>query len=534
MLINKTIFHSNYTLTCLVPGMSFISALNDFCKFIYSKNNDYINNINGHCIGSYKSHHKTSWETLKAKSQTDPTVNLTKFMYEIFSDPDIAIDHFSSFTSLFIQQIAVTNPRLGNFSIFDNSQLELFKKLKKEMDDQWTSLNIENPFASSPIVINNNHNLNSNASLSSNVNTGLESSDNSSNNLLQDPNSSSQFFRNLENLFKRLETLENGFGEKIEQLIHDKITTEFSKHLGIDKNLSSDQIVQFTNKLEFTHKSMIRNDNHIKILQTHLDNRTTPASLSFQRFPKPYRPFSQNFVDKSNEIYSKCQVDLLKLGIEDLQQENSILNNDVKVFKDILKHHVPNINDISNSLFKKQEELQKDSMKKAHDRCLKSKSTPFSVAKKSSFSNNKIDKNKSKKNLSANKTTNNNDRSNNSSNKPNSNTNTTSYSNNYNNINKNKNKNFKSLNYNNSNKDTNISRNNSLNNQHKNLNSRHNLTNNNNSYQSRQPNLHNNNNSNNSNNSNRFNYQQNNQTTNSNNFQSNVNFRARSLPRSNN
>ena len=142
-----------------------------------------------------------------------------------------------------------------------------------------------------------------------------------------------------------------------------------------------------------------------------MDNRTTPASLSFQRFPKPYRPFSQNFVDKSNEIYSKCQVDLLKLGIEDLQPENSILNNDVKVFKDILKHHVTNINDISNSLFKKQEELQKDSMKKAHDRCLKSKSTPFSVAKKS-FSNNKIDKNKSKKNLSANKTTNNNDRSN--------------------------------------------------------------------------------------------------------------------------
>jgi hypothetical protein len=111
--------------------MSFLSALNDFCKFIYSKNNDYINNINGHCIGSYKSHHKTSWEILKSKSFTDPTINLTKFIYEIFSDTDILIDNFSLITSLFVQQIAVTNPKLGNFPLFDNSQLELFKKLKK-------------------------------------------------------------------------------------------------------------------------------------------------------------------------------------------------------------------------------------------------------------------------------------------------------------------------------------------------------------------------------------------------------------------
>jgi hypothetical protein len=202
------------------------------------------------------------------------------------------------------------------------------------MDDQWTSLNIDNPFVSSPIIVNNYHNLNSNASQSNNLNTCLESNDNSSNNLFQDSHNSSQFFKNLENLFKRLETLENGFGEKIEQLIHDKITTEFSKHLGIDKNLSSDQLVQFTNKLEFTHKSMIRNDNHIKILQTHLDNKTAPASLSFQRFPKPYRPFSQNYVDKSNEILSKCQMDKSNEILVIIQQIIIIpINQDRPIFK---------------------------------------------------------------------------------------------------------------------------------------------------------------------------------------------------------
>ena len=368
--------------------MSFISALNDFCKFIYSKNNDYPNNITGQSIGSFKNHHKTSWEILKTKSSTDPTNNLTKFIYEIFSDNQISIDDFSSITSLFVQQIALNNPKLGHYQLFDNNQLELFKNFQKDMDDQWRNLNLENPFASSQIVLNNNRNSTSSRNENSNNVSNANSSNNT--NFLQDLNNSTQFLSSLENLFKRLETLENGFGEKMEQIIHEKLTNEFHKHLGVEKNLSSDQIIQYTNKLEFTHKSMIKNNNHIKILKTHLDNKTTPASLSFQRFPKPYRPYSQNYVDKSNEILSKCQEDLIKLGIEDLEQENSLLNNDVKVFKDILKHHVSNINDISNNLFKKQEEILKDSMKKAHDKCLKSKSIPYSLAKKTLNSNNKI------------------------------------------------------------------------------------------------------------------------------------------------
>jgi hypothetical protein len=74
--------------------MNFIRALNEFCKYIHSKNIDYANNISGHYMGNYKTHHKTEYEILKTKSLIDPTQNITSFIFDLFSNPDIDVNDF--------------------------------------------------------------------------------------------------------------------------------------------------------------------------------------------------------------------------------------------------------------------------------------------------------------------------------------------------------------------------------------------------------------------------------------------------------
>lgn len=79
-------------------------------------------------------------------------------------------------------------------------------------------------------------------------------------------------------------------------------------------------------------KKKLKMLNHINIMKLHLSSNTTPPSLFFNRFPQPFFPDSQDFVNRHNNRITQFQIDTINDIISTCNQkitecENKILNN---------------------------------------------------------------------------------------------------------------------------------------------------------------------------------------------------------------
>lgn len=163
-------------------------------------------------------------------------------------------------------------------------------------------------------------------------------------------------------LFKKFE---ENIVSKLDTTINNRISSEMIKHLGIDRNLTSSQILEYKNKLGYAYQSILKKKNQMKILNSHLDNNTTPEQLAFNKFPAPFFAFENNvlYVNKHNDIIQSAQKSLIQLEIDQFELDIDILNNDIKVYKDTLKYHVTDIGKLDKEIY----DLQENNLKKTFE-----------------------------------------------------------------------------------------------------------------------------------------------------------------------
>jgi hypothetical protein len=126
------------------------------------------------------------------------------------------------------------------------------------------------------------------------------------------------------------------------KLIEKNSTNEF--------NLESlNTFVKARGYLKKIFNKTARYENHIKLLQTHLENGTSPPSLFFKRFPRPMLIDDDEFVDWYNDSILKWQEIIMLKLIETLKSRIFDLFKEITKLKAILKDE-EKLNDKLNNL----------------------------------------------------------------------------------------------------------------------------------------------------------------------------------------
>jgi hypothetical protein len=87
------------------------------------------------------------------------------------------------------------------------------------------------------------------------------------------------------------------------------------------------------NELIFLLNKIVRFRNHLAIAKIHTNNGTTPSSLFFNRFPKPFFPHVKDFIDKYNLIIENFQKETMQLIICTLNSELAQMEEKISDFK---------------------------------------------------------------------------------------------------------------------------------------------------------------------------------------------------------
>jgi hypothetical protein len=176
-------------------------------------------------------------------------------------------------------------------------------------------------------------------------------------------------------------TFQNGLLNKLDVKINNKIASEFDKHLGFNRELTSDQIEQYQLKFAETYNKILRKKNSIDILTTHLKNGTTPKSLCHQRFPAPHIDDDLIFCERFNSLIEKQQKERLELIITRHKEIVEILENDFNVYKGVLKYHIEKIDEFTEEVRKNEDKKLKSEFEKSLKKCLEAKKTPYTINK---------------------------------------------------------------------------------------------------------------------------------------------------------
>ena len=169
------------------------------------------------------------------------------------------------------------------------------------------------------------------------------------------------------NFFKNIHEKLNS---TISSSIDNKIKIGIDKYLG-ERDLCSDQIEEYKKRYEFTLEKILKKENDILIMRTHIKNETIPSELGHLRHPKPFLPHDEIFIDKYNDLISNFQKNVLALSIERLEEQVEILRNDLKIFKNILSKYISSIENFANHYNQKVSKNLEKEFIKSNDKCLK-------------------------------------------------------------------------------------------------------------------------------------------------------------------
>jgi hypothetical protein len=148
----------------------------------------------------------------------------------------------------------------------------------------------------------------------------------------------------------------------------------------------------FTKARTFFKKSfdkIVRYENHLNMLKTHIENGATPPSLFFNRFPRPMLIDNAEFVDEYNDLIVKVQVEIMQLITKHLNERNETINSDITKVKGIIikNKNEENLNDRLAELMTVVENDHKNEFKIKNEQTLRCKSVKFQVQKSHSNSN---------------------------------------------------------------------------------------------------------------------------------------------------
>ena len=126
---------------------------------------------------------------------------------------------------------------------------------------------------------------------------------------------------------------------------------------------SSSSFKTFNEAKSFLYRSfdkLGRYNNHIKLFDTHLENKTAPPSLFFRNFPKPFLADDEDFVNEYNDLILNFQAQIMNLCKKHLDLRIVKVNNDILKIKEDLKNDVNlegNLSDLKNEIDAKQKDI---------------------------------------------------------------------------------------------------------------------------------------------------------------------------------
>ena len=103
------------------------------------------------------------------------------------------------------------------------------------------------------------------------------------------------------------ESLMNSFFDKINSQPKTSGTQNSSNTPKLSN--SSNNSKQFNNLID----KKLRYNNHMMLFNTHIERKTTPPSLFFNRFPAPFLADDESFLKKYNDIIENLQINIMKL-----------------------------------------------------------------------------------------------------------------------------------------------------------------------------------------------------------------------------
>jgi hypothetical protein len=124
--------------------------------------------------------------------------------------------------------------------------------------------------------------------------------------------------------------------------------------------------------LIFNVNKLVRYKNHESIFDIHISKGTTPGSLFFNRFPKPFFDKDESFVEKYNEIIEGTQKAIIDLIKDSLKIKIESITTQINTFKNSVSDNNINPQELVDFIFKKEEEALKTkfiAMKNKADRC---------------------------------------------------------------------------------------------------------------------------------------------------------------------
>jgi len=117
-------------------------------------------------------------------------------------------------------------------------------------------------------------------------------------------------------------------------------SASFNNNVSSNSNSSQNRLLNVINSnkkdFKFIRKKlnkMLRYENHIEIFKIHKGRKTTPKSLFFENFPRPFFPDDVEFVEKHNNLILNFQNESMTMITETLEKRVSNVIDDINEFK---------------------------------------------------------------------------------------------------------------------------------------------------------------------------------------------------------
>lgn len=121
-----------------------------------------------------------------------------------------------------------------------------------------------------------------------------------------------------------------------------KLLSDKTSQASITKEIDNDYVLK---KTRLSLRRAIKKENHIKILQFHLENNTVPSQLFYRCWPEVFLTYYVVFVDKYNERIKEFATTILNDIIKHLKTQIEILNINMATYLTSLEG-LENLNDL--------------------------------------------------------------------------------------------------------------------------------------------------------------------------------------------
>jgi len=317
-----------------------IEHINDTVKR-KSNNNGYDGrSLKGFCSGIYTSDaYKEINKFFKDNESTEAKVDLTSETLTICLMKcllNVKVDDMNMTTFNFIEKI-IEDKKILNSSL-NMAQIEALKNIKDSAANKFhpiiDDINEENSNNNSSSSTSAASTSSSSSSAGSTTSSSSTSSSSTSSTTSSSTSSSTDIHINEDGRPYIPETQANNTNSSIENLLNilvnrlDKIETKFLK----DDKIKNDVFINEENSnfydyatlsipelrkiCEYRMSKKLTYLNHIRILESHKDNHTTPKQLWPNQFPQPFLQDSENFLLKYDDLISSFQLQTILFIID--------------------------------------------------------------------------------------------------------------------------------------------------------------------------------------------------------------------------